>query len=91
MYKIERLPDARVTFEHKIRNEWVIVKGSTWGDSEGIYKRQVNAVYLDDVDVSGLLTPSDFDDLEDAIEAEVLGLASDNRVTGDIPGPYPTL
>ncbi len=91
MYKIERLPDARVTFDHKIRNEWVIVKGSAWGDENGIYKREVNAVYLGEEDVSGLLTPSDFDDLEDAIEAEVLGLASDNRVMSNIPGPYPTL
>jgi hypothetical protein len=91
MYRIERLPDARVTFEHKIRKEWVIVNGSAWGDENGIYKRQVNSVMLGDEDVSGLLLPSDFDDLEDAIEAEVLGIASDNRVTGDIPGPYPTL
>jgi hypothetical protein len=91
MSKIERTPDAVVEFEHRIRDEWVIVKGHAWGDSNGIYKTRIAGVYLDGVNVTGLLTQYDLDCIDAEIEPAVLGEASDNAAVGHIPGPFPTL
>ncbi len=89
--KTYTLPDMKVSFEHQIRKQWVTVKGSVWGDKNGIYKIEINDVLIEDMPVIGLLTDADFDDIETAIENEALAIASDNHAVGDIPGPYPTL
>lgn len=92
MYKIERKPDAVVEFEHRIRDEWVLVEAQAWGDSDGIYKTRVSGVFLEGVNVTGLLTDYDLAAIDSEIEAHVLADAGERHATGSdtIPGPYPT-
>lgn len=87
------IPDARVEFEFKVNREFVWVEASVWGDEEGIYKTRIDGVYLDGVDVSGILSDDVLSDIDDAIEPAALADAGDRRATGSdtIPGPYPTL
>lgn len=86
-------PTIKIEFEHKIRNAWVYVEASAWHDYEGIYKTQLNDVFLEGVSVIGLLTDDDLSDIDDAIEPAVHADAGDRKATGSntIPGPYPTL
>ena len=86
-------PDIKIEFEHQIRRAYLWVHASAWSDEEGIYKTELNDVFLDEVSVLALLTDEDLSDLIDAIEPAIHAEAGDRRATGSdtIPGPYPTL
>jgi hypothetical protein len=86
-------PDISIQFEHQIRNSYVCVEASAWADEDGIYKTQLDDVFLDGISVLGLLTEDDLTDLIDAIEPAIHAESGDRRATGydSIPGPYPTL
>lgn len=84
-------PTIRIEFEHKVRKAYVFVQAEAWHDHEGIYKVAIANVWMDGAEVFDLLTPADILDIESAIEPAILAEASDNRATGDIPGPYPTI
>lgn len=86
-------PTIKIKFEHQIRNAHVWVEGFAWHDYEGIYKVQLNDVFLDGASVVGLLTEEDLSELQDAIEPAINADAGDRRATGSdtIPGPFPTL
>jgi hypothetical protein len=90
MYK-HNPPTITIEFEHQVRNAHVWVQASAWSDDEGIYKTELNDVFLDEVSVLALLTDDDLSDLIDAIEPAIHADASDSAATGSIPGPYPTL
>jgi hypothetical protein len=83
-------PDISIQFEHQIRNAHVCVEASAWADEEGIYKTQLNDVFLDGISVLGLLTEDDLSDLDDAIEPAIHADAGDRKATGSdtIPHPY---
>jgi hypothetical protein len=83
--------DIKIEFEHQIRRAHLWVEASAWADEEGIYKTELNDVFLDEVSVLALLTDEDLSDLIDAIEPAIHAEASDSAATGSIPGPYPTL
>jgi hypothetical protein len=61
-------PTDRVQFDHRIRDEWVVAEGALWIDEEGIYKTRVTGVFLDGVNVTGLLTDYDLSEIDSAIE-----------------------
>jgi hypothetical protein len=86
-------PDIKIEFEHQIRRAYLWVQASAWADDEGIYKTELNDVFLDEVSVLALLTEDDLSDLIDAIEPAIHADAGDRRATGSdtIPGPYPAL
>lgn len=88
---IQSNPDIQVEFEHRIRDEWVYVKASAWYDYEGIYKTRIDGVFLDDVNVTGLLTDFDLADIDQAIEPAVRADIAQNAMDAGIPGPFPTL
>ena len=58
-----------VTFEAKIRDEWVTVDAVAIGDDVGIYRTGIIAVWLDGVNVLGLLHDADINDLDVKIPA----------------------
>lgn len=93
MYKYQAPPDINIEFEHQVRRAYVCVEASAWADENGIYKTQLNDVYMDGISVLALLTDDDLSDLDDAIEPAIQGESADRRATGSdtIPGPYPTL
>lgn len=70
-------PTHITTFEAKIRNEWLVIDGEAWADHEGIYRTSIAAVWMEDVNVIGLLTEDDLSELEnmipDAIANETAG------------------
>lgn len=70
-------PTHTTTFEAKIRDEWLVVDGQAWADQDGIYQTRIAAVWMDDVNVFGLLTEADKSELEgmipDAIANETAG------------------
>lgn len=70
-------PTHTTTFEAKIRSEWLVIDGEAWADHEGIYRTNIKAAYLDDINVIGLLTADDLDELDamipDAIANETAG------------------
>lgn len=76
MYK-HNPPTIKIEFEHQIRNARVFVEASAWHDYEGIYKTQLNDVWLDGASVLGLLTEHDLSDLDDAIEPAIHADAED--------------
>jgi hypothetical protein len=86
-------PDIKIEFEHQIRRAYLWVEASAWSDDEGIYKTELNDVFLDGISVLALLTEDDLSDLIDAIEPAIHADAGDRRATGSdtIPGPFPTL
>ena len=84
-------PDIQVEFDHRIRDEWVYVKASAWYDYEGIYKTRIDGVFLDDANVTGLLTDFDLADIDQAIEPAVRADIAQNAIDAGIPGPFPTL
>jgi hypothetical protein len=86
-------PDIKIEFEHQIRRAYLWVQASAWSDEEGIYKTELNDVFLDEVSVLALLTDDDLSDIIDAIEPAIHADAGDRKATGSdtIPGPYPTL
>lgn len=61
-------PTISTGFNHRIRDEWVCVECSGWHDDNGIYKTRLDGVYLDGVNVSGLLTDYDIGDILAAID-----------------------
>jgi hypothetical protein len=85
MYKYQAPPDITVEFEHQIRNAYVHVEASAWADEEGIYKTQLNDVYMDGISVLALLTDDDLSDIDDAIEPAIHADASDNSVSSFNP------
>lgn len=86
-------PDIKIEFEYQVRRAHVYVEASAWADEDGIYKTQINDVFLDGTSVLELLTDDDLSDIDDAIEPAINADAGDRRATGSdtIPGPYPTL
>lgn len=88
---IQTNPDAIVTFEHKVRSEWVFVEASAWLDESGIYQTRIDGVYMDGVNVTGLLTPDDLLEIDLAIEPAVRADIAQNAIDAGIPGPFPTL
>lgn len=69
-------PNHTTTFEAKIRDEWLVVDGQAWSDHEGIYQTRIAAVWMEDVNVLGLLT------LEDRLELDAMipdAIANDNQ------------
>jgi hypothetical protein len=64
-------------FEARIRDEWICVEAQAWADQDGIYKQEITGVYLDGVNVTGLLTDYDLSELDamigDAITNETYG------------------
>ena len=89
--RIEPRPTLSTSFEHRIRDEWVLVEASAWHDDDGIYKTRIDGVYLDNANVTGLLTAFDLAEIDAAIEPALSADAADLRATGHIPGPFPTL
>ena len=69
---IESKPTISTTFDHRIRDEWVYVEASAWHDEDGIYKTRIDGVYLDGVNVTGLLTSYDLADIDGEIEPAIL-------------------
>lgn len=61
-----------VTFEAKIRDEWVTVDAIAIGDDTGIYRTGIVAVWLDGVNVAGLLTDADIGELDMMIPNAIL-------------------
>jgi hypothetical protein len=61
-------PTDLIQFDHRIRDEWVVAEGALWIDEEGIYKTRVTGVFLDGVNVTGLLTDYDLSEIDSAIE-----------------------
>lgn len=90
-YKIDQLPDDKISFEHKIRHEWLMIDASIWFDEEGIYKTRIDRVWLDETNVTGLMTDDDLSDIDDAIIPAAQAASADKRATGVIAGPFPTL
>lgn len=82
-----------IEFEHKIRAEWLSIEAYALSDYEGVYSVGVSGVYLDGVNVMGLLTEEDILEIESAIEPALTAEAGEARATGSntIPGPFPTL
>jgi hypothetical protein len=85
-------PDIRIDFEHSIRRAHLWVEASAWADDDGIYKTQLNDVFLDGISVIALLTDDDLSEIDDAIEPAIHAGADDRKATGSdtIPSPYPT-
>lgn len=75
--------DIKIEFESTIRNAHVYVEASAWSDEDGIYKTQLNDVYLDGVSVLGLLTEQDLSDLDDQIEPAISGQDNDFNASRD--------
>ena len=67
-------PTRTITFDAKIRSEWLSIDASAWGDKEGIYKQSIDAAWLGDCNVIGLLTDQDIEELESMIENEISAL-----------------
>ena len=74
-------PDIKIEFEHQIRRAYVYVEASAWADENGIYKTELNDVFLDGTSVVGLLTEDDLSDIIDAIEPAIHADASDRACT----------
>lgn len=81
----ERKPDAVVTFDHRIRAELVFVEASAWLDDSGIYQTRIDGVFLDGVNVAGLLTSYDLADIDMQIEPAVLQDRADDAATAFDP------
>ena len=71
-------PTIKIDFEHQIRSALLWVEASAWHDYEGIYKTQLNDVFLDGTSVLGLLTENDLSDLDDAIEPAIKAQQEDD-------------
>jgi hypothetical protein len=78
-------PDIKIEFEHQIRRAYLWVEASAWADDEGIYKTELNDVFLDGISVLALLTDDDLSDIIDAIEPAIHADASDRKATEFIP------
>lgn len=61
-------PDHITTFEYQIRDALLFVEASAWADHEGIYRTRIDSVTLDGVDVTGLLTQADHEEIDSYIE-----------------------
>lgn len=57
-----------------------MVDASAWGDEDGIYKVAIDAVWLDGVNVIGIIHDDDFSDIELAIEPALLALLEEDRL-----------
>jgi hypothetical protein len=77
--------DIKIEFEHQIRRAHLWVEASAWSDEEGIYKTQLNDVFLDGTSVLDLLTEDDLSDLCDAIEPAIHADASDSKASSFVP------
>ena len=77
--------DIKIEFEHQIRRAHLWVEASAWSVEEGIYKTQLNDVFLDGTSVLDLLTEDDLSDLCDAIEPAIHADASDSKASSFVP------
>lgn len=88
---IESKPTISTSFEHKIRREWVYVECSGWHDSNGLYKSRLDGIFLDGVNVTGLLTDSDLDDVLAAIDSALETQGHEDAHNSGINWPFPTI
>lgn len=58
-----------VDFETAIRGECVKVEAAAYGDEEGVYKTEIRGIWLEGVNVAGIL--------DDATLAEIDGMIED--------------
>ena len=77
--KIESKPTIVTSFDHRIRDEWVCVECSGWHDQDGIYRSRLDGVYLEGVNVSGLLTDFDIGEILAAIDPALEAQANDDQ------------
>ena len=68
---MQTTPTHSTTFDAKIRDAWVYVEASAWADHEGIYKTAINGVFIDGVDVMGLLNNADICELDGMVECAI--------------------
>lgn len=78
-------PDIKIEFEYQIRKAYLTVEASAWSDEDGIYKTELNDVYMDGMSVVSLLTDDDLSEIDDAIEPAIHAEASDNACTAFNP------
>lgn len=57
-----------VTFETQVRSDWVTVEGEALSDWEGVYRVNLRHVWLEGVDIIGVLDDATLGDLESQIE-----------------------
>ena len=74
-------PTIYVQFEHKIRQETLVIDAMAWHDYEGIYKVALDRAWLGDECVNGLLTDDDIADIESAIEPAIRAENEDDRIS----------
>jgi hypothetical protein len=72
-------------FEAKIRDEWVWCKAEAFSDENGIYKTKLLGVYIEEVNVTGLLTDYDIACLDSMIEPALIGDAQDRACSEFVP------
>ena len=74
-------PTIYVQFEHKVRQEILVIDAMAWHDYEGIYKVGLDKAWLGDECVNGLLTDEDIADIESAIEPAIRADKEDDRIS----------
>lgn len=72
-------PTHTTTFEAKIRDEWVYVEAQAWADHEGFYKTAITGVFIDGVNVTGLLTDYDLAELYGEIISSIYADMADRN------------
>ena len=66
-------------FDARIRDEWVVVEAYALADHEGVFQTGITGVYLEGVNVMGLLTNYDVAELDAMIPDALENDASDAR------------
>lgn len=61
---MQTTPNHTTTFEYQIRDALLVVEASAWSDYDGIYRTRIDSVTLDGVDVTGLLTQADYEEID---------------------------
>ena len=74
-------PTIYVQFEHKVRQETLVIDAMAWHDYEGIYKVGFDKAWLGDECVNGLLTDEDIADSESAIAPAIRAENEDDRIS----------
>jgi hypothetical protein len=78
-------PDIKTEFEYQVRRAYVHVEASAWADENGIYKTQLNDVFMDGISVLALLTDDDLSDIIDAIEPAIHADSADSSCSEFVP------
>lgn len=72
------------TFEAQIRDAWVYVEAYGMADHSGIWRTGITGVWMEGVDVSGLLTDEDWRELDAMIEPAIANDASEEQLTREM-------